>query len=52
MTQEQLAHASGLNVSFLGMIERGQSNPAWLTLIKLANELGVTVESIAAEAGM
>jgi transcriptional regulator with XRE-family HTH domain len=52
MTQEDLAHASGVNISYIGMIERGQSNPAWLTLIRLATELGVTVEGIAAEAGM
>ncbi|GJI88996.1 hypothetical protein RugamoR1_21590 [Rugamonas sp. R1(2021)] len=52
MTQEDLAHASGVNISYIGMIERGQSNPAWLTLVRLATELGVTVEGIAAEAGM
>jgi transcriptional regulator with XRE-family HTH domain len=52
MTQEGLANASGVNVSFISMIERGQSNPAWLTLVKLASELGITVEEIAAEAGM
>jgi transcriptional regulator with XRE-family HTH domain len=52
MTQEGLAHSSGVNVSFISMIERGQSNPTWLTLVKLAAELGVTVEQIAAEAGI
>ena len=32
MTQEALAHAAGVTVGHLSMIERGHSNPTWATV--------------------
>lgn len=52
LTQEALALSSGVHISFVGAIERGQNNPTWLTLVKLAAVLEVTVEQLAAEAGL
>lgn len=41
MTQEDLAGASGLSADFIGMIERGLRQPTVVTLVKLANGLGI-----------
>lgn len=44
MTQEALAHAAGVTVGHLSMIERGHSNPTWATVkaIGLALEMPIT----------
>jgi transcriptional regulator with XRE-family HTH domain len=41
MTQEQLAEASGLHVTFVGNVERGYRVPTIPTLIKVAKGLQV-----------
>jgi len=38
-TQEALGAAAGINYKFLGEIERGQQNPSFNVLIKIANAL-------------
>lgn len=43
LTQEQLAEAANLSVSFLGGVERGVKSPTIETLEKLATALGVTL---------
>jgi transcriptional regulator with XRE-family HTH domain len=40
MTQEALAHAAGVTVGHLSMIERGHSNPTWATVKAIAAALG------------
>lgn len=57
MTQEALAHAAGVTVGHLSMIERGHSNPTWATLKRVAGacnasmvELAKTVERIERQA--
>jgi len=40
-TQEQLGAEAGINYKFLGEIERGQQNPSFNVLIKIADALGV-----------
>jgi transcriptional regulator with XRE-family HTH domain len=47
MTQEALAHAAGVTVGHLSMIERGLSNPTWATVRSLADPLEVSIADIA-----
>ena len=44
MTQETLALNSGINVSFLGDIERNTKKPSIESLEKLLNGLGITFQ--------
>ena len=48
MTQEALAHAAGVTVGHLSMIERGHSNPTWATAKSIATALGSSVADLAA----
>ena len=46
MTQEQLAEASNVSISFLGNVERGSKNPTVETIYKIANALDVTMSEL------
>lgn len=48
LTQEDLAHRSGITVAALARIERGQANPTWTTVRRLATGLETTLKTIAA----
>lgn len=37
LTQEDVAHAAGMNLSYYGKLERGQNNPTLDTLIRVAD---------------
>lgn len=41
ITQEELAHRSGLHMTDVGRIERGERDPGVRTIVKLAEGLGV-----------
>lgn len=41
LTQEQLAHEAGIDLTYLGGIERGRRNPSVLVLGRLASSLDV-----------
>jgi XRE family transcriptional regulator, regulator of sulfur utilization len=43
MTQEALAHAAGVTVGHLSMIERGHSNPTWATVKAIAAALNASM---------
>lgn len=43
LTQEKLAHKSGLNRSYITDIERGVRNPALQNVARLVNALDMTV---------
>lgn len=43
MTQEALAHKSGVTVGHLSMIERGHSNPTWGTISRIAEAANVSM---------
>ena len=45
-SQEQLGEYSGISNTFIGTIERCQSNPSILTLAKIANVFGITVSEL------
>ena len=47
MTQEALAHAAGVTVGHLSMIERGHSNPTWATVKAIAAALGASMVDLA-----
>jgi len=49
-TQEELAHASGLNTSEISNLERGWRNPRWETMKRLATGLGVSCSDMVAYA--
>lgn len=50
LNQEEVAFEADLTVGSYARIERGEANPAWTTVVRIANGLGVTVADLAAEA--
>jgi len=46
MTQQQLADACGLDISYVGQIERGQRNPTLGVMQGLASVLGVKMSEL------
>lgn len=45
-TQEKLGEASGMSYKFLGEIERGQQNPSFDILVKIASALKVNLAEL------
>lgn len=43
LTQAELAVAAGLTITGVAMLERGERQPAWDTVVRLADALGVGV---------
>lgn len=52
VSQEQLALLAGVDRSYLGRVERGDNNPAALTIIKISAALGVTTADLFAAADL
>lgn len=46
MTQEQLAEAADLNVSYIGFVERGENVPTLTIVLNLAVALQVATSSL------
>jgi transcriptional regulator with XRE-family HTH domain len=46
VTQEALAHEAGITTGTLSLIERGQSNPAWGTVSRIAAALDSSIGEI------
>jgi transcriptional regulator with XRE-family HTH domain len=46
LSQESLAHESGIDYSYLGRIERGENNPSYLVLCSLANSLSTNLNEL------
>jgi transcriptional regulator with XRE-family HTH domain len=46
LTQEALAHEAGITTGTLSLIERGQSNPAWGTVSRIAIALGSSMGEV------
>jgi len=49
-SQEEVAHAAEVDVSYLGRVERGDNNVAILKLHSIASALGLTLSELMAEA--
>ena len=43
ISQERLAMLAGIDRSFIGRIERGETNPTFLTLLRISNALGCKI---------
>lgn len=43
MTQERLAFAAELDLTYIGGIERGRRNPSLLVMARIAEALGATI---------
>lgn len=50
LTQEELAHRTGITVGHLSKIERGQSNARFLTVVRIAKGLNVSSGELAGRA--
>lgn len=52
ISQEKLALHAEVDRSYLGRVERGDNNVAVLTLIKIANGIGLTLAELITKAGL
>ena len=46
LTQVELASKCGLDRNYIGMLERGERNPSYVTLIKIAQGLGLSLSQL------
>lgn len=46
LTQIELAEKAGVDRNYIGMVERGERNPSYLSLQKIAKGLGLTVNEM------
>jgi transcriptional regulator with XRE-family HTH domain len=46
-TQEDLAHRAGLTVAAFARIERGNANPTWTTVRRIAVALEISLSALA-----
>lgn len=52
ISQEALAAKAGLDRTYIGNVERGESNVAVITLVQIADALDTTLGSLIHEAGL
>jgi transcriptional regulator with XRE-family HTH domain len=52
LTQESLAAAAGLNLSYLSAVERGENNPTVTTLIAVSGALDISLTKLVTTAGL
>jgi transcriptional regulator with XRE-family HTH domain len=46
LTQIEVAEKAELDRNYIGMVERGERNPSYLSLIKIAKGLNITVDQL------
>lgn len=52
VSQEELAHRSAVDRSYLSSIERGAQNPGIVSILRVANALEMTATELFAEAAL
>lgn len=50
LSQEALGHAAGIHPTWISHIESGRNNPAWGSVRRIAEALGLKVSELAARA--
>lgn len=50
VSQEELAHRSGMHRTYLGGIERGERNPSYTNILRIASALDLTGSALLAAA--
>lgn len=50
VSQEELAHRSGMHRTYLGGIERGERNPSYTNILRIASALDVSGSALLAAA--
>lgn len=46
LTQHQLADKAGVDRNYIGMVERGERNPSYLSLLKISQGLDLSLEEL------
>lgn len=46
LTQNEFSAKVGVNKNYIGMLERGERNPSYLMLVKIASSLPVTIQEL------
>lgn len=49
LSQEELAERAELHRNYIGYLERGERNPSFTTVVRLARTLGVTAAELMGE---
>ena len=52
VSQEELAHRSEIDRSYMSAIERGTQNPGVMMMVKIAKAMGIPVSELFARAGL
>ncbi|SWQ06791.1 HTH-type transcriptional regulator sinR [Klebsiella pneumoniae] len=52
ISQEDLAHRSEIDRAYMSSIERGQQNPGFVSVARVAGALDMTVAELMTEAGL
>lgn len=52
LSQEELAHATDMDRSYVGGIERGEHNLTVINLLRIAKELGISTSQLLQRAGL
>lgn len=52
VSQEELAHRSEIDRSYMSAIERGTQNPGVMMVVKIAKAMGVPVSELFVKAGL